>query len=124
MGRRARCHHRRTHRRGGAGRCRHDLWHRSAHPRRRRTGSDPGPHPRPRGRRHGHRGRLVGAEARRRRPGTGVVRLVVRQLPVLPRRQLRAVPRRRRLDPRPPDRRHPGRVCAGPVRRQLHPQGS
>ena len=47
LGRRPRCHHRRTRRCGGAGRRRHDLRHRSAHPRRRRAGSDCGPHPRP-----------------------------------------------------------------------------
>ena len=40
----------------------------------------------------------VGAEAGRRRSGPGVVCLLVRQLPILPRRQLRAVPGRRRLD--------------------------
>ena len=33
---------------------------------------------------------------------------------------LRPVPRRRRLDPRAPDRRHPGRVRPGAVRRHVH----
>ena len=53
------------------------------------------------------------------RPGAGVLHHRVRPLPVLPRGQLRPVPRRRRLDPRPHDRRHPGRVRAGAVRRHL-----
>ena len=44
---------------------------------------------------------------------------VVRPVPVLPGGPLRPVPRRRRLDPRPPDRRHPGRVRPGSVRRHL-----
>ena len=56
----------------------------------------------------------------RRRPGARVVHHRLRHLPLLPRGQLRPVPRRRRLDPRPQDRRHPGRVRPGPVRRHLH----
>ena len=63
-----------------------------------------------------------GAAAGRRRPRAGVVHHLLWRLPVLPRRQLRAVPGRGRLDPRPPDRRHAGRICASSVRRQLHPQ--
>ena len=58
-----------------------------------------------------------------RRPGAGLVHHRVRRVPVLPRGQLRPVPRRRRLDPRPQDRRHPGRVRAGAVRRHLHLPG-
>ena len=54
-----------------------------------------------------------------RRPGAGLVHHRVRRLPVLPRRPLRPVPRRRRLDPRPHDRRHPGRVRPGAVRRHV-----
>jgi alcohol dehydrogenase len=40
-------------------------------------------------------------------------------LPVLPRRSRRAVPRRRWLDPRPQDRRDAGRDGARPVRRSV-----
>ena len=54
-----------------------------------------------------------------RRPGAGVVHHRVRHVPVLPRGALRPVPRRRRLDPRPPHRRHPGRVRARAVRRHV-----
>ena len=49
---------------------------------------------------------------------------VLRHVPVLPGGPLRPVPRRRRLDPRPHDRRHPGRVRPGPVRRHLHLPGA
>ena len=54
-----------------------------------------------------------------RRPRAGVLHHRLRRLPVLPGGPLRAVPRRRRLDPRPPDRRHPGRAGPGAVRRHL-----
>ena len=45
-------------------------------------------------------------------------------VPLLPRRQLRAVPGWRWVDPRAQDRRHPGRVRAGSVRRHLHVPGA
>ena len=83
-----------------------------------------GPHPRPRGGRHRRGGR-----PRRQHASTAGDRVLVscitlvRALPVLPRGPLRAMPRRRRLDPRPPDRRHPGRVRARAVRRQLRLHG-
>ena len=78
-------------------------------------------------------GRILGHEAvgtveavgagvktvKRRRPGPRLVHHRLRDLPVLPRGPLRPVPRRRRLDPRPQDRRHPGRVRPGAVRRHL-----
>ena len=54
-----------------------------------------------------------------RRPGARLVHHRLRRLPLLPRGPLRPVPRRRRLDPRPQDRRHPGRVRPGAVRRHL-----
>ena len=44
---------------------------------------------------------------------------VVRDLPVLPRRSRRSMPRRWRLDPRPQDRRHPGRTRPCAVRRPV-----
>ena len=64
-------------------------------------------------------GRRRREEREGRRPRPRVVHHGVRRVPVLPRRPLRPVPRRRRLDPRPPDRRHAGRVRARPVRRHL-----
>ena len=60
-----------------------------------------------------------GQEPAGRRPGPGVVHHRLRGLPVLPPSPLRAVPRRGRLDPRPPHRRHPGRVRPGALRRHL-----
>ena len=54
------------------------------------------------------------------RPGARLVHQRVRDLPVLPRGTLRAVPGRRRLGARPPDRRHPGRIRPRAVRRHLH----
>ena len=59
-----------------------------------------------------------------RRPGARVVHHRLRRLPLLPRGHVRPVPRRRRLDPRPQDRRHPGRVRPGAVRRHLHLPGA
>ena len=55
---------------------------------------------------------------RRRRPRHHLVRQLVRRLHLLPQRQPVALPRRRgrlrhRLDPRSPDRRHPGRAWCG-----------
>ena len=58
-------------------------------------------------------------QVNRRRPRAGLLHLRVRRMPLLPRRPLRTVPGRRRLDPRPPDRRDAGRVRARPVRRHL-----
>ena len=83
-------------------------------------------------------GRILGHEAvgtvesvgagvknvKRRRPGARLVHHRLRRVPLLPGGQLRPVPRRRRLDPRPQDRRHPGRVRAGPVRRHVHLPGA
>ena len=57
------------------------------------------------------------------RPRARLLHHLLRRLPVLPRGPLRPVPRRWRLDPRPQDRRHPGRVRPGAVRRQLHLPG-
>ena len=62
--------------------------------------------PRPRGRRHRRRGRRGRHDGRGRRPRAGLVHHVVRALPLLQGGPLRPVPRRRRLDLRPPDRRH------------------
>ena len=79
------------------------------------------PHPRPRGRRH----RRVGRRRRRRTSRVGD-RVLVSCITACGACRfcregtLRAVPRRRRLDPRPHDRRHPGRVRARAVRRHLH----
>ena len=52
-----------------------------------------------------------------RRPGADVVRELVRALPLLQGRPLRAVPGRRRLDLRPPHQRAAGRVRTRAVRR-------
>ena len=82
-------------------------------------------------------GRILGHEAvgtvesvgagvktvKRRRPGARLVHHRVRHVPLLPGRQLRPVPRRRWLDPRSQDRRHPGGVRAGAVRRHVHLPG-
>ena len=84
-----------------------------------------GPHPRPRGRRH--RRRRSAPPCKNRAVGDRVLVSCITAcgaVPLLPRRQLRAVPRRRRLDPRPPHRRHPGRVRPGSVRRHLHLPGA
>ena len=59
-----------------------------------------------------------------RRPRARVVHHRVRRVPLLSRGPLRPVPRRRRLDPRPPHRRHPGRVRARAVRRHLDVSGA
>ena len=80
--------------------------------------------PRSRGRRHRRDGRRRGQDREGRGPGAGVVHHRLRRVPVLPRRSVRPVPRRRRLDPRPHDRRHPGRVRPRAVRRHLHLPGS
>ena len=64
-------------------------------------------------------GRRRRQERQGRRPRARLVHHRVRCLPLLPRRQLRPVHRRRRLDPRPQDRRHPGRVRPGAVRGHL-----
>ena len=55
----------------------------------------------------------------RRRPRPRVVHHRLRRVPLLPGGPLRPVPRWRRLDPRPQDRRHPGRVRTGAVRRHV-----
>ena len=80
----------------------------------------PGQDPRPRGGGDRRRGRRQRAPALAGRPGSRLLYQRVRNLPVLPRGPLRAVPGRRRLGPRPPHRRHPGRVRPRPVRRHLH----
>ena len=62
---------------------------------------------------------------RRSRPR--LVHQRMRGVPVLPLDQLRPVHRRWRLDTRPQDQRHPGRVRPRPLRRHLHlssPRGS
>ena len=58
-------------------------------------------------------------EPRAGRPGVGLLHHRLRSVPLLPRGQLRPVPRRGRLDPRAQDRRHPGRIRARAVRRHL-----
>ena len=105
-----------------------DLRHRPAHPQGRRPGGHVRPDPRPRGRRRHHRGRQLGDPARRRRQRDHLVHQVVRSLQLLPAGHLRALPGRRgsvrdRLGLRPPDRRHPGRVRAGALCRDLRLQG-
>src|SRR4051794_39204042 len=59
-----------------------------------------------------------------RRPGAGLVHLGLRRVPLLPGGQLRPVPRRRWLDPRPSGRRRAGPVRAHPVRRPVHLQAA
>ena len=54
-----------------------------------------------------------------RRPGPRVVHHLVRHVPLLPRGARRTVPGWRRLDPRPQDRRHAGRVRPRAVRRPV-----
>ena len=64
----------------------------------------------------------VGTGVKNVKPGDRVLVsciTVVRHVPLLPRSALRPVPRWRRLDPRPPHRRHPGRVRARAVRRHV-----
>ena len=62
----------------------------------------------------------AGVEERQgRRPRARLVHHRMRRLPLLPRRDVRPVPRRRRVDPRSPDRRDAGRVRARAVRRHL-----
>ena len=107
----------RRHRRDRPRRRGHDLRHRPAHPQRRRARGDRRTDPRPRGRRHRRVGRHRGQDRQGRRPRARLVHHRVRHVPVLPRRPLRPVPGRRRLDPRPHDRRHPGRVRPRAVRR-------
>ena len=77
------------------------------------------PDPRPRGRRHRRRRRHRREDASRSATGCSCRASPPAALPVLPRGPLRAVPRRRRLDPRPHDRRHPGRVRPRAVRRHV-----
>ena len=119
LGRSPQADDRRRHRRDRARRRGHDLRHRPAHPQGRRPRGDRRTDPRPRGGRHRRGGRRRREEREGRRPGARLVHHRVRRVPVLPRGPLRPVPRRRRLDPRPPDRRHPGRVRAGAVRRHV-----
>ena len=86
------------------------LRHRPAHPQGRCARGTPRHGPRARGRRRGRRGGQRRAHGPSRRPGPGLVHHRLRPLPLLPGEHVRTVPGRRRLDPRPPDRRHPGRV--------------
>ena len=58
------------------------------------------------------------------RPRPRVLHHVLRPLPLLPGGPLRPLHRRRRLDPRPPDQRPPGRVRTRPVRRHVGPQAA
>ena len=58
------------------------------------------------------------------RPRARLVHHLVRALPLLQGGPLRPLHGRRRLDLRPPDRRPPGRVRAGAVRRHLRLQGA
>ena len=78
-------------------------------------------------------GRILGHEAvgtvdgrrrrrpsrQRRRPRARLVHHLMWHLPVLPRRPRRPMPRRRRLDPRSQDRRHPSRARPRAVRRPV-----
>jgi hypothetical protein len=78
-------------------------------------------------------GRILGHEAvgtrvggrggrdRRRRgqPRAHLVHLRLRPLPLLPHRSVPSMPRRGRLGPRTPHRRHPGRIRPRPVRRPV-----
>jgi alcohol dehydrogenase-like protein len=69
----------------------------------------------------------VGASVRTIQPGDRVVVSCISacgRCRYLPRRQLRPVPGRRWLDPRPPDRRHPGRVRPRTVRRTISLQAA
>ncbi len=76
---------------------------------------------RPRGGRRDRRRRRRGPRRTAGRPGAGLLHHLLRPVPVLPGRLLRPVPRRGRLDPRPPRRRHAGRVRPRPARRPVRP---
>ena len=119
LGRGPQADDRRRHRRHRPRRRGHDLRHRPAHPQGRRPRRDRRTDPRPRGGRHRRGGRCRRQDREGRRPRARVVHHRLRHVPVLPRGPLRPVPRRRRLDPRPQDRRHPGGVRAGAVRRHV-----
>ena len=84
------------------------------------TGNDPWP----RSGRHDRRDRFGCHDRRPRRPGARLVHHVVRALPVLQGRPLRALHRWRRLDLRPHDRRPTGRVRSRAVRRHVGLQGA
>ncbi len=94
----------------------HDLRHRPAHPQGGRAHRRPGAGARSRGRRHRRGHRRGRARDRRGGPRAGLVHHLVRTLPLLPRRPLRPVPERWRLDPGPPDRRDAGGVRPDPLR--------
>ena len=59
-----------------------------------------------------------------RRPRARLVHHLVRDVSLLSGGTVRPVPRRRRVDPRPQDRRHAGRVRAGSVRGHLDLPGA
>ena len=99
-----------------------DLRNRPAHPQGRRARGHPRDDPRPRGRRDDLGARQRRHRLRGRRPHPDLVHHVMRSLSVLQAGSLRPVHGRRRLDPRPPDRRRAGRVRAHPVRRHLRVQ--
>ena len=102
-------------RRRGQSRCRHDLRHRPAHPQGRST----------RGQRQAHPSAMrpgtvadVGPAVQRVRAGDRVLVSCISACGSCPycRQASQPVPRRRRMDPRPSDRRHAGPVRAGAVR--------
>ena len=101
-----------------------DLRDRPPHPQGRRARGEAGHDPRPRGRRHRRRDRERGDDARAGRPRARLLHHLVRPLPLLQGGPLRPLHRRRRLDLRPPDRRAPGGVRAGAVRRHVRLQGA
>ena len=102
----------------------HHLRDRSAHPQRRRPRGGQGPHPGPRRGRHHHGDRLLRHQPQGRGPRHHFVHQVLRALRQLQDRPVLPLPGRRgslrhRLGLRPSDRRHPGRVRARPLRREL-----
>ena len=122
LGRRPRPGDRGSDRHRHAGRRRHDLWHRPAHPQGGRAGGRAGDDPRPRGGRHGRRDRRRSHDPSPGRPRPRVLHHVLRPVPVLPRGSLRALHGRGRLDPGSSDRRCPGRVRPHPLRRHVRVQ--
>ena len=124
LGGRARPDHPGADGRDRADRLLDDLRHRPPHPQGRRAGGEAGHDPRPRGRRHGRRDRKRRDHARAGRPRARLLHHVLRAVPLLQGRPLRALHRRRRLDLRPPHRRAAGRVRARAVRRHLGLQGA
>ena len=120
LGGRAEARGDRRHGRHREGRRHDDLRYRPAHPQGRCPGRHRRADPGPRGGRHRRDGRQRGQDGQGRGPRPRLVHLRLRDLPVLPGRACRAVPRRGRLDPRPQDRRDPGRIRPGSLRRHLH----